>query len=187
MLVDRRRLRIAGDGAGTLRGIDQRLERRSPAPRWRWGRGAGPRAMMPLPARQARVRGRRRTREHVVNTSFENLVSAQPKRLRDGEAQRLRCLHVQDEPVLGRLLDGELGRLGALEDLVHVDGGPSKEIVQVWAIRHQAAGRDRLSKIAHQRQTILQPELGDQRVIRNRPRALDEEHRAGTPPALAAA
>ncbi len=35
--------------------------------------------------------------------------------------------------------------------------------------------------MAHQRQTILQPELGDPRVIRDRPRALDEEHRAGTP------
>ena len=40
----------------------------------------------------------------------------------DRETQGLGGLEVDDQLELGRLLHGQIGRLGAFEDLVHVDG-----------------------------------------------------------------
>ena len=47
--------------------------------------------------------------------------------LRDREPERLRCLEVDDEVEAHRLLDGEVGGLGALENAV-------------WAMAHQLLG-----------------------------------------------
>jgi hypothetical protein len=42
---------------------------------------------------------------------------------RDSQAERLGGLEVDDELEFGRVLDGQLGRLGAFQDLVDVGGG----------------------------------------------------------------
>ena len=43
--------------------------------------------------------------------------------MRHGEAERLGGLEVDDQLELGRLLDRQIGRLGALEDLSGVNAG----------------------------------------------------------------
>ena len=55
---------------------------------------------------------------------LDDLVRSHENRLRDREAERLGDLEVDDQLELSRLLDGEISRLGTLEDLVDVGGGP---------------------------------------------------------------
>src|SRR5947209_74589 len=57
-------------------------------------------------------------------SSLNQLVSPHHERLGDGQPQRLRRLEVDDQLVLRRLLDREVSRLRALEDLVRVDREP---------------------------------------------------------------
>src|SRR5262245_36418560 len=49
---------------------------------------------------------------------FKDLIRALQYRLRDRKAERLSGLEVDDQVVLGGLLDWQVGRFGALEDLV---------------------------------------------------------------------
>ena len=53
----------------------------------------------------------------------DDLVRAREQRRRDREPERLRCLEVDHQLELGRLLDGKITGLGACEDLVDEDGG----------------------------------------------------------------
>src|SRR5262249_16770440 len=54
----------------------------------------------------------------------DDLVRSREERGRNRQAERLcRLLEVDRQIELRRLLDGQLGWLGALQDLVHVDGG----------------------------------------------------------------
>jgi hypothetical protein len=55
----------------------------------------------------------------------------------------LRGLEVDDQIKLRRLLDGQVARLRALEDLVHVGSGAPKQISNVRSIGHKAPGIDR--------------------------------------------
>src|SRR5713101_4806126 len=54
--------------------------------------------------------------------SLYNLVRPQQQRLRDRQAEYLCCLQIDDQLVPGRVLDGQVGGLGALEDLVQPIG-----------------------------------------------------------------
>src|ERR1700747_1408682 len=54
---------------------------------------------------------------------FDHLVGKVEHGQRDREAQRLGGFEVDDQLVLGRLLDREIGRTGALEDAVDVGCG----------------------------------------------------------------
>src|SRR3981189_1978375 len=72
----------------------------------------------------------RRSRDGSLN----HPVRAQHQRLRDRNAERLGGLQIDDQLELRRLLDGKVGWLRALEDLVHVCGGASDEIGPVHRI-----------------------------------------------------
>ena len=69
---------------------------------------------------------RRQTREHPPAASFDHLVGEGQERLRHGEAERFRGLEVDHQLELGRLLDRQIGRLRALEDLAGVNPGLAK-------------------------------------------------------------
>jgi hypothetical protein len=59
---------------------------------------------------------------------LNHLIRPLQERRRDREAERLGGLEVDDQFVLSRLLDGQVGGLGAFEDLVHVTGGAAVKI-----------------------------------------------------------
>src|SRR5258708_14039007 len=77
------------------------------------------------------------------------------ERRRDRQAERLGGLEVDDQLELGRLLDGEISRLGPLENLVDIEGGPPIVVRHVDAVRHEPA-------IIHERSNLaLMPWLAE--------------------------
>jgi hypothetical protein len=56
------------------------------------------------------------------------LIRALQQRLRDRQAERFGRLKVYDQLELRRLLHGEIGGLGALEDLVDEGGGAPERV-----------------------------------------------------------
>src|SRR5881396_3480378 len=57
------------------------------------------------------------------------------------------------------LLYREVGRLGPLEDLVHVGSGASEQISNVQSIGHKAPGIDELPPWVHCRQPVLRGQV----------------------------
>src|SRR5438093_93421 len=84
------------------------------APRWR------------VAYRTDRMRDRRRMR---AGPSLDQLVRPEQHRPRDRQAERLGGLQVDHQLELRGLLDREIAGLGALEDLVHIDGGASDGVI----------------------------------------------------------
>ena len=56
------------------------------------------------------------------DVSFDQLVGAQEERLRNRQADLLGGLEIDHQHEFGRLLDGEIGGLGALQDPIDVGG-----------------------------------------------------------------
>src|SRR5438094_7546792 len=92
---------------------------------------------------------------------LDHVVCLEEKRLRNGEAEGFRSLEVDDQLELRRLLDGQVAGLGALEDLVHVDGGAPPLVAQTGPIGHQAARLHVLRDGADRREPVPQRELSD--------------------------
>lgn len=60
---------------------------------------------------------------NVRRSSLNHFIRAQPQRLRNRETERFGSLEVDAQLEFGRLLDGQVGGFGTLEDLVDVLGG----------------------------------------------------------------
>src|SRR5215813_11761230 len=73
---------------------------------------------------------------------------------RDGEAERLRGLQVDHELEPGRLLDREVGGLGALEDLVYEAGSLAVQLSEVRPKRYEAARVHVFTKSVNGRQSV---------------------------------
>src|SRR5690348_1576427 len=81
----------------------------------------------------------------LPRSSLDHFVGTGEERLRHGEAERRRSLEVDHQLEFGRLLDRQIGRLGALQDLVHVDGATASYIDTVRPEAQEAACRRVLS------------------------------------------
>src|SRR6266403_1448292 len=96
---------------------------------------------------------RKRTSRNVVGMSvschnrksprsFDHFVSELLKLQRDIEAECLCRLEIDHQLELGRLLDWQIGGLGALENLVHVGCRAPIQIRKVRSVGHKAAEID---------------------------------------------
>jgi hypothetical protein len=74
--------------------------------------------------------------------SFNDLVGAGEDRGRHRQAERLGGVEVDDKLEGRRLLDRQIGGLGALEDLSDVNAGLAIGSREARSIADQAAGRD---------------------------------------------
>src|SRR5215831_2531858 len=84
--------------------------------------------------------------------SFDHLVGAGEQRWRNIEADCLGRDQIDDKIIIGRLLDRQIARLGAVQDLVHVLGGTAEKRVEIRPIRHERAGLSMLAGIDDSRE-----------------------------------
>ena len=96
-------------------------------------------------APEAAVRGsliepRESTRSGRSPALLDNLVGAHQHRVRHSEAERLGGLEVDDQLEGRRLLDRQIGGLGAFEDRSRVSADQAKGRSEACSIADQAAG-----------------------------------------------
>ena len=103
---------------------------------------------------------------------LDHLVRSLEKRLRDGEAECLRRLEIDDQLEFRGLLDRQIGRLGALQDFVDLGGGLPELFGQLRPVRDEATRFDILPSGEHGRESRLLGKLGN-------PTALRKEQRSG--------
>ena len=70
--------------------------------------------------------------------SFDDPVGAHKEFARNGDAEGLGRLEVDRQVEFHRLLDGQVRRFGAAENLVDVDGRPAEYWIPVYSIGNQA-------------------------------------------------
>jgi hypothetical protein len=76
--------------------------------------------------------------------------------LRYGESERLGGLEIDDQLELARLLDRQIGRLGAVEDLPGVNADLAIDSRDARSITDQAAIRDELAPHRDRRNGVAQ-------------------------------
>src|SRR5215469_1648504 len=89
-----------------------------------------------------------RHKANSVRWLFNHLVGASEERLGDRNAKGVGGLEVDDQLELRRLLDGKVGRLGALKDLVDITSGATERAAQILAVAHKTASVGQLTKCA---------------------------------------
>src|SRR5260370_15614613 len=89
--------------------------------------------------------------QQTMRGSLDHLVSAQQKRLRNFEAERLGGRKVDDEFEFGRLLDRDVGGLRTAQNFVYKFGGASEQVRKARPIAHQTPRFDVSAMIVHRR------------------------------------
>jgi hypothetical protein len=79
--------------------------------------------------------------------SFDHLVGARQHGGRNFEAERLRCLEIDHQLILGRRLHRKVGRLLALEDAIDVAGRLTVLVDVIRPIGGQAAGGEAAGQV----------------------------------------
>src|SRR6266436_10168371 len=77
--------------------------------------------------------------------SFDDLIGAGEDRWRDGQAESLGGVEIDDQLEGRRLLDWQIGGLGALENPAGVDASLARISGEARSIADQAAGRGELA------------------------------------------
>ena len=103
----------------------------------------------------------RARRKPGIHPSLDYLVREQQHRRRDADAEYLRGVPVDHQFELGGLLNGEIGRMCALEDLVDVGCSPPEQVDPARRIRQQAAGLNEDPLLEETREPALQRKVGD--------------------------
>src|SRR5262245_45526352 len=77
---------------------------------------------------------------------LDHLIGAGKQGRRYAQTKRVRRLHIDHQFELGGLLDGQLARLGTIEDLINIPGRAAIEIGKICHIGHKPASFDVLSE-----------------------------------------
>src|SRR5262245_55677656 len=92
--------------------------------------------------------------ERTLRPLFDHLISTAEQRLRDGNAEPLGGLEVDDKLVFGRRLHRQVSRLLALEDAINVLSCSAVGVNRIRAIGHQAAACGEDTKEINRGQTV---------------------------------
>src|SRR3990170_2291254 len=93
--------------------------------------------------------------------SLDHLVGPEPERLGNGKPEGLGRLEIDDKLELGGLLDGEIGRLGTLEDAAYLHPGPLKHVRVAGPVGYQPADIHELLGSKHRWNACLRGKLDD--------------------------
>src|SRR6516165_11853012 len=93
--------------------------------------------------------------------SLNDLVSSRQQRFRDGEAEGLGGLEVDDKLKLGRLQDRQVGGLSAIENFAGIDASLTKTVCDVRSVAHQPAGYDEITDRIRRRNTLARRQAGN--------------------------
>src|SRR6266853_2096978 len=83
---------------------------------------------------------------------LDDLVRLEEERRGNRDPQRLRGLQVDEQLELRRLLHRQVGGLGTLQDLVHIDGSAAADVERAWPVGYEAAGLHKRPDVVHGRQ-----------------------------------
>src|SRR5712691_3866362 len=84
---------------------------------------------------------------------FDHFVGAGEQHWRYFKAETFRCLQVDDKIEFGWLLDWDVRRLRAAQNLVDKVCGTPEQIREVWSVGHQTSRFDVLMRNVHRRQS----------------------------------
>src|SRR5215831_20013143 len=101
----------------------------------------------------------RNARRSISSSSLDDFVGSDHQRLWNGQPKCLGGVEVDHQLELGGLLDGEIGRCGAFENLVDEVRGAATDFAKVSAVRHEPAGFDKVADPVDPRHAMLEGEL----------------------------
>ena|SRR5947207_4305616 len=93
--------------------------------------------------------------EVAIVRLFDHFVGGGEQLVRDGQAERLGGLQINDQLELGRQLDRQICWFSTLQDLIDIGGGAPKQIRAVGSISQEAPGIGELPEMKGRRQMIL--------------------------------
>src|SRR6266700_1961636 len=93
--------------------------------------------------------------------SFDHLVGAGDERRRQLEAECIGGFQVDCEVELRWQFDGQVRRVRALQDSVHVAGGAPEQVRKIRPVGDESAGHHALLRLKHRRQPVLCKEVDD--------------------------
>src|ERR1700760_2944595 len=99
-------------------------------------------------------------------TSLNHLVGAREQRFGDVKADRFGCGQVDNKIEARGLLDWNVSRLRAVQNLVRKLSGATVQVGQVWSIGYQASGIREFSKPALHRQSRAERRRADKYPVR---------------------
>ena len=73
----------------------------------------------------------------MFNMLLDYLVRSRQYIRRNRKADLLGCFEVDDQFKFCGLLHGQVSRLRALQNLVHIDGCPTVQVGIAWAVEHE--------------------------------------------------
>src|ERR1700681_2883600 len=99
-------------------------------------------------------------RKEVFVPSLDDLIRPLQERRRDRQAEGLGGLEVDDQLELRGLLNGQVAGVGALEDLISIDGEPSVRVTLTRAVAHQSTSVGILAPAEYRRQSLRDAKVG---------------------------
>ncbi len=100
---------------------------------------------------------------------------------RNRQADLLRRFEIDDEFKLHRLLDGQVCRRPAFQNLVHIRRGAPVQVEKVHAVKHKTAGFYKLTLVVYRREPVLCREICNLCSLRSEDGAVQREDCLSTP------
>src|SRR5438105_6202702 len=97
--------------------------------------------------------------------SFDHLVRAQEKRLRDCQVEPLGGLKIHDKLEFSRLFNRYVAGFRAAQNPIHVIGRAPEQVRVVRTVRHETSGSDKIAGTENRWQPRAQCQLQDAREI----------------------